>query len=372
MKKFLTLALCLVAAGGAFAQNATDLKARYNEGKNEYEAYDDARTKQMINPNDKSIDPVGMAQHLINGYNIFMEVLPQDSLPNEKGKVKPKYSKDIISKINGHYNDYFNGAINFYNDKKFYPEAYTLFMLYGELPSSPNATKFMQETPDSTINMAFFNAGISAYASNELPAAIKAFKKARLNNSDNPQNYIYELACWQYMAQKDSTIEAEAEKQISEIAKAGFDKFGTSQMLFVNNIVNSLVQAQRNDEALAFINDLIAKNPNNAALYGLRAFVYDRLGKDDESVADYRKAASFQDAEFDTLRLASRKIFQEGTKKWNAIEGAAPEARADVKTNYFEASKAIAERAKQLNPDDSDVDYILENINYALDTYFNK
>lgn len=43
-----------------------------------------------------------------------------------------------------------------------------------------------------------------------------------------------------------------------------------------------------------------------------------------------------------------------------------------MKTNYFEASKAIAERAKQLNPDDSDVDYILENINYALDTYFNK
>lgn len=371
MKKFLTLALCLAVAGGAFAQTA-DLKTRYNEGKKEYSDYDDARTKQMINPNDKSINPVEMAQHLINGYNIFMEVLPQDSLPDQKGKVKPKYSKDIINKINEHYNDYFNGAIAFYNDKKYYPEAYTLFMLYGDLPSSPNATKMMQATPDSTKNMAFFNAGISAYASNELPAAAQAFKKARLNNSDNPQNYIYELACWQYMAQNDSTLEKDAEKQIEEIARAGYDKFGISQMLFVNNIINSYIQKQRNDDALAFINELIAKNPENPSLYGLRAFVYDRIGNDDASVADYRKAAGFADADFDTLRLASRKIFQEGTKKWNAIEGAAPEARADVKTNYFEAAKTIAERAKQLNPDDSDVDYILENINYALDTYFNK
>lgn len=365
------MALCLSVAGMTFAQTA-DLKARYNEGKKEYEAYDDARTKQMINPNDQSVNPVDMAQHLVNGYNIFMEVLPQDSLPNEKGKIKPKYSKDIISKINGHFNDYFNGAIAFYNAKKYYPEAYNLFMLYGELPSSPNATKFMIETPDSTVNASFFNAGIAAYASNELDAAAKAFKKARLNNSDNPQNYIYELACWQYMAQNDSTLENEAQKQIEEIARAGYDKFGTSQMLFINNIVNSYIQAQRTAEALAFVNDLIAKNPENSALYGLRAFVYDRAGKDDESVADYRKAASFADAEFDTLRLASRKIFQEGTKKWNSIEGPAPEARADVKTNYFEAAKTIAERAKQLNPDDSDVNYILENINYALDTYFNK
>lgn len=365
------MALCLGVAGMTFAQTA-DLKARFNEGKNEFAAYDEARTKQMINPNDESINPVDMAQHLINGYNIFMEILPQDSVPNEKGKIKPKYSKDIVNKINAYYNDFFNGAINFYNAKKYYPEAYNLFMLYGDLPSTTYANKFVQATPDSTVNMAYFNAGIAAYASNELPAAAKAFKKARLNNSDNAQNYIYELACWQYMAQNDSTMEKEAQKQIEEIAMAGYNKFGISQMLFINNIINSYIQDQRNAEAMAFINDLIAKNPENSTLYGLRAFIYDREGKDEESVADFRKAASFADAEFDTLRLASRKIFQEGTKKWNAIEGAAPEDRADVKTNYFEAAKAIAERAKQLNPDDSDVNYILENIDYALDTYFNK
>lgn len=43
-----------------------------------------------------------------------------------------------------------------------------------------------------------------------------------------------------------------------------------------------------------------------------------------------------------------------------------------MKVNYFEAAKAIADRAKSMNPDDSDVNYVLENINYALDTYFNK
>ncbi len=55
---------------------------------------------------------------------------------------------------------------------------------------------------------------------------------------------------------------------------------------------------------------------------------------------------------------------------WNNIEGNQPEKRQDVKVNYFEAAKSIAERAQALDPSDSDVNYILENINYALETYF--
>ena len=55
----------------------------------------------------------------------------------------------------------------------------------------------------------------------------------------------------------------------------------------------------------------------------------------------------------------------------NTIEGPQPEKRNDVKVNYFEAAKKIAEKAKAIKADDSDIDYILENINYALETYFN-
>ena len=402
MKKLLTLALCLGAVTAVNAQKAVvdqaaklsgkedklpqareliqqaiqnpetakDARTYFVGGKLEYDVYDKARTKQMINPKDESLNPLEMANEVVNGYNLFMQALPLDSVPNEKGQIKPKYSKDIAAKVNDHYQDYWNAAITFYNNKNYYPEAYEAFMIYGNLPKSPLANKFVAAMPDSVANQAFFNAGLSAYAANKLPESAAAFKKGRLNGSDNVQNYIYELACWQYMAQKDSTMEAPAKDAIEEIATAGYKKFGISEMLFIRNLLNAWVQDGKNQQALDLLSEQMGANPDNAALYGLRAYVYDRMNKDEEAIADYLKAASLPDADFETLKAASRKLFNVGAVKLNSLESSDAAGRQQVKAQYFDTAKTIADKAKSLNPDDSGIDTIIENIDYALTTYF--
>lgn len=403
MKKILTFALCVAAAGSMSAQKQVvdqaqklagkndkiaeargliqqaasnpetqnDARTYFVAGKIEYDAFDNSFKKQMINPNDPSIKPLEMGEQLINGYNNFIKALSLDSVPNAKGEIKPKFSKDIASRLSGHFNDYFNAGGSFYNEKKFYPEAYEAFMIYGQMPSKPYASKEVKATPDSVVNTAFFNAGISAYAGNNLEAGANAFKHARLNNSDNPQNYIYELACWQYLAGQDSTKVDRAKNEILEIAQAGHKKFGLSQPIFVNNLINSLVLDNKIDEALAEVNTLVAANPENASLYGLRGYVNDRKGDDEASVEDYKKAASLPDVDFETLKNAAKKIFKVGTQKWNNIEGATPEQRNEIKTKYFQYAKDITDKAKTMNAEDSDLQYVIENIDYALETFFN-
>lgn len=402
MKKILTIALCFVAIGSISAQKQVvdqaaklsgktdkiaeardlikqaasnpetqnDARTYYVAGKIEFDAFDDGFKKQMINPKDKSINPVAMGEQLINGYNQFIKALSLDSVPNAKGEIKPKYSKDIASKINGHYNDFFNAGGTFYNEKKYYPEAYDAFMIYGELPAKSFADKSVKSTPDSVVNTAFFNAGLSAYAGNNLEASAKAFRSARLNNSDNNQNYVYEIACWQYLAQQDSTKTDQAKAQIKEIAQAGFDKFGMAEPLFLNNLINSYVLDNQLDKAIAVIDKLLIDNPNTASLYGLRGYINDRKGDDEASVADYKKAVGIENVDFETLKNAAKKIFKVGTQKWNNIEGATPEQRNDIKVNYFQFAKGITDKAKALNTD-SDLDYVIENIDYALETFFN-
>jgi len=403
MKKILTIALCVAAAGSMSAQKQVVDKAAKLAGKNdkiaeargliqqaaanpetqneprtyfiagkiEFDAFDNMFKKQMINPKDPSVKPLEMGEQLLNGYDMFVKALSLDSVPNAKGEVKPKFSKDIASKINGHFNDFFNAGGTFYNEKKFYPEAYNAFMIYGEMPTKSFASKEVKATPDSVVNTAFFNAGVSAYAGNNLVAGANAFKHARLNNSDNHQNYVYEIACWQYLAGQDSTKVDQAKKEIMEIAEAGHKKFGISQPLFINNLINSLVLDNQIDKALAEVNTLISENPNNASLYGLRGYVNDRKGDDDASVEDYKKAASLPDVDFETLKNASKKIFKVGTQKWNKIEGATPEQRNEIKTNYFQFAKEITDKAKAMNASDSDLQYVIENIDYALETFFN-
>lgn len=402
MKKILTLALCLTAVGSMSAQKesvdqasklsgkidkiaearalinqakenpatANDVRTYYVAGKIEFDAFDEAFKKRAINPEDPAVNILDMGMELINGYNEFLKALPLDSVPNDKGQIKPKHSKDMVGKINSHHNDYFNYGGEMFNNKHYYPEAYDAFMIYGDIASQPWADKNIQAVPDSMVALAYHYAGIGAFSGNNLNDALKAFGKARKAGITDPQNYVYEIACWQNLVLRDSTLEETAKREIENVAREGYNNFGISNPLFINNLVNSLLQQNRYDDAVALISEQLGKTPNQPFLYGLRGYVNDRKGDDEASIADYRKAADFENADIETLKNASKKIYTTGTVKWNAIEGNQPEARQNVKTNYFEAAKAIAERAKALDPSDSDVQYILDNINYALETYF--
>ena len=209
MKKVITMALCLTAVGSLSAQKvnvdnakklsgkfdkieeartlirqamenpetANDAQTYYVAGKIEFDAYDKGLQAGMINPEDPSANPEAMAQELLNGYNYFLKALPLDSVPNEKGEIKPKVSKDIVNKISGHTNDFFAKAgATMYEMKKYYPEAYQSFMIYADMPDQAFLGNKAPKLDDTSRALAYFNAGLSAYVGNELIDAANAFR----------------------------------------------------------------------------------------------------------------------------------------------------------------------------------------------------
>ncbi len=400
MKKLMTFALCFAAIGSMSAQKANveaakklsgkpdkiaearsliqqamenpetanDAQTYFIAGKIEFDAFDKDFTNAMINP--ASVDKIKMGENLINGYHNFVKALPLAAVPNEKGKVDTKTPKTIANTLKGHVNDYFSAGADFFNGQKVYPEAYEAFMIYADMPEQDFMQGEKLELPAADRGTAYFNAGLAAYSGNEIYKSAEAFRKARNAGYEDKQAYVYEIACWQAAAQRDSTMEQTAKEKIMEVAEAGDKKFGMEEPIFINNIVNFLVTDGKNDQAVAKVTELIAANPDNAGLYGLRGFVYDRMGKDTESVEDYRKAASIPNVDFETLKNAGKKIYRVGADKWNAIEGNSEQdraTRADIKTNYFEAAKSIAEKAKSMGQgSDGDLDYLIESIDYTL------
>ncbi|MDE7412869.1 MAG: hypothetical protein K2N05_03635 [Muribaculaceae bacterium] len=343
----------------------------FTAGKIEFDAFDSAKRKQALNPNDKDVNPLNMGQQLINGYNNMVLVMPLDQEPNEKGEIKPKYTKDALKQINGHFDDYWNGALAFYQEQKYYPEAYNAFLIYGSLPTSEYADKKVAATPDSLYNQALFNAGVCAYSGNSLKEAADAFKKARMQGTSNEQNYVYEIACWQNLASKDSTLAEASKNEINAIARAGYEKFGMDQPIFINNLVNSLVFDDKLDEAIDLINSQIQKTPEIASLYGLLGFTYDRKGDDDASVAAYKKAASLPGIDAENLKLVCKKLYRVGASLRENMNPADKAAKENIKNEYFLAAKDAALKAKELSPETThDMDSWIENIDYALDQYF--
>lgn len=407
MKKFITVMLFLGALSPIFAQKAlvdqaeklsgkagkleearglikqaitnpeTKDQARtyYVAGKIELDAFDNGFKTKMINPNDPSAQGPVMADELMNAYNYFLQALPLDSLPNEKGQVKPKYSKDIYNKLKGHASDFFTAGADYFNDKMYYPQAYEAFMVFGDLPN----TLYAGETApfdSQQVASAYFNAGLAAYSGNQVEASADAFKKARLAGYEQPEAYIYEIACWQNLAQTDENRAAEAQAKIYDVAKAGNDKFGIEQPLFLNNMINSLVSDNKMDEAITLLNNLISQNPAVPNLYGLRGYVYDRMENNDLSEADYRKASSLDGVDYETLKNTSKKLYRIGTEKLNSVEGASAEANAarqNIKNNYFLEAQKIAQKAAAMEEgqNDPDIQNVLESIDYSITTYFN-
>lgn len=399
MKKLITIALCGAAVLTTFAQKANVEQAKklsgkldkieearslikeaiqnpetsqdattfYTAGKIEWDAYEKNQAKQMVDPN--SVDPVEMGQQLINGYNYFLQVFPLDQLPNEKGEVKPKYIKDLQKKIASKEINFWESGAHFYGAYKFYPQAYTAFMIFGDMADLPELGKNAPATADTLRATSYFNAGISAWSADKIDEAAVAFRKARENHYTQPEAYIYEIACWQNIEQRDSTREDEARDRIFEAAKGGYDMFGLNQPVFLNNMVNSMLNSNKENEALGIVNDAIQKYPDKASLYGLRAFINDRMKNEEASEADYRKAAEMDDIDYETMRNAVTKLLRIGQEKWNEIELGDPDIRAkkeNIRKNYFEVAKKYAEKAKTLTEDQGDMDYLLESIDYQL------
>lgn len=402
MKKVLTMALCVAAVGAMNAQKATVdqvkkmvgksdkvaearslIKQAMNDpetandaytystaGKVEFGAFDDGIKKLMLNKDDASVDKMEMGRELINGYNYYLKGMELDAMPNAKGEIKPKYTKDMASQISGHHNDYFTYGGELYNKKHYYPDAYNAFMIYGDIPGYEWASKEVKMVPDTTLALAYYYAGISAYSGNNLEDALKALKKARKHGITDSQSYVYEIACWQNMLSRDSTLANQSKVAIEEIAKEGYKNFGISQPLFINSLASAFVDDERYDEALNLTNGQIAQTPDIPILYSLRAWIYDRKGDDMAALADYEKGASFENADVETLNRAARKLYNHGTVVWNSIEGNDNAKRQEVKTKYWDKAKELLNRSLKLDPSNPEAETILDSVNYALETYF--
>lgn len=337
-------------------------------GNIELDAFDNGYKTKLINPNDPSAKGSVLADELLAAYNYYLKVLDM-----EQDQPKPKYSKDAIKKISGHASDFFTAGADYYNEQAFYPQAFNAFMIYGDLPSGVLEREAANFDP-LQIATSYFNAGLAANQGGNYDASAQAFKKSRLAGYDKPEAAIYEIACWQTIAQKEENRASEAQKQIKDAAQFGIDKFGIQEPIFINNLVNSMVNDGEMDQAVEMVSDLIAQNPEVANLYGLRGYIYDRQEKDDLSEADYRKASSLPSADFETIKNTANKLYRIGANKLNALEGSAADtnaARQDIKVNYFIAAQDLAYKANDMQPGDSYIQNLLDSIEYALTTFFN-
>lgn len=391
MKRLLlTVALCVAASSASFAQKkavkeaqgiAKGDKADFTEARalikgalENPESKDDAqtwyvagfiedqqfsaeRTKQILGqqPN----EPV-MYDALIAILPYFKKAYELDQLPNEKGKIKPRFSKDIKSILSADHVYYFNGGA-YYFDQKDYKKAYDFFNQYLEISELPMFEGTQTAEKDSTFMTVQFYAAVAATQLGDSPTAIKALSRAK--DTDFRQNDIYQYLAYEYQQAKDTV-------NFEKVLEEGMAKFPNEEY-YLMNLINNYIYSGRNEKAIEYLNTAIAKDPNNSQLYHVMGMVYETGLKDYANAEKYfSKALELNPEAVESLSSLGRVYYNQGVNKQgeaNMINDSKKyQEELTVAKDLFKKALPYFEKAHQLKPDESEYKIALRGIYYNL------
>lgn len=311
MKKLSILAMCVAATFGASAQMDVVKEA---EGKTKGMTPDYAQALEIIQPaltNDatkglaqtwyvagkaafgnydkmfanktlgQDVDDKTMGHSLIDGYTYMMTALPLDSVTDAKGKVKTKYSKDIVKAVTENFNNYNNAAILLWEAQD-YDGAYQAWDIYLSLPNDARLGKNAPAAPaDTIVSELTYNKGLAAWQAGNIPAARKDLAKALKLGYNKKNLYDYAIS----LAYQEGDEDA-----VYNLAKEALPLYGSEDTKYMQLIINNHISKKEYDKAKQMLNEAIAANPNDSQYYLLLGLLATEQKDPVEAEANYTKA----------------------------------------------------------------------------------
>lgn len=334
-----------------------DAKTWYVAGFIEDQQFSTERTKQVLGqqPN----EPV-MYEALGSILPYFEKAYELDQRPNAKGKVKPKYTKDIKSILGANHVYYINGGA-YYFDQKDYKKAYDFFEQYLKISDMPMFEGEQVAERDSNFMTVQFYAAVAATQLNDHEVAVKALERAK--NTDYRANDIYQYLCYEYEQAKDTV---NLEKTLEE----GMQKF-PDEPYYLLSLINNYIYSNRNEKAIEYLNTAISKDANNAQLYDVMGRVYETGLKDYAKAEEYYKKALELNPEYiESISNLGRVYFNQGVNKQgeaNMINDAKQyQEELGKAKEFFKQAMPYFEKAHQMKPDEREYMIALRGIYYNL------
>ena len=326
----------------------------YIPGKAAYSQYDDLLGKKAFGKLPEGGE-VLMGNLLLDGFDYYTKALPLDSLPNEKGKIKPKYSKEINNTIAGHYTDYNNAAIAFWEAKD-YDKAYQAWELFCTIPAS-----FKVNAPaDTTMGEIRYNQALAAWQNEKYDAALQSFLKAKDLGYNKKNLYDYAIAV---------ASQAKNDDAVYNLAKEAQALYGKEDPNYVGYMINRYLQNKEFDQAFAIIDDAIATDPNNAQYYVVKGILLGETDKKAEAKELYKKALTIDAYNSMALYQYGRALCEEAYALGEVAPTSPKESQeffdSKIKPLFLEAAEYL-ENAYNVDNNNTDALRYLENVYYNL------
>ena len=337
-----------------------DAKTWYVAGFIEDQQFSNERTKQVLG---QQPDEPFMYEALGSILPYFEKAYELDQLPNEKGKVKPKFTKDIKGILGANHVYYINGGA-YYFDQKDYNKAYDFFEQYLKISDMPMFKGEAVAERDSNFMTVQFYAAAAASLAKDSRLAIAALERAK--NTPYRQYDVYQYLCYEYGEARTAQDSVMLEKTFEE----GMQVFPDSAF-FLNNLINTYIYSNRNEKALEMLNVAIQKNPNDANLYNVMGRVYETGLKDYANAEKNFQIALEKDPNLtDALSNIGRIYYNQGVNKLseaNMINDSKKyQEELGMAKDLFKKALPYYKKAHEAEPEKMDNMIALRGIYYNL------
>lgn len=302
-------------------------------------------------------------------YSALLKIIPYfekadslDQLPNEKGKVKPKYRKDMKAIITANVNFYPNAGVYFYNKEDF-KNAFQAFKQYIDIPDMPmfqeDKTPVVKKEDESYLQIKY-NAAVIASVLEEHSMAIKLLES--MKNSGYEENDIFRRLTYEYNQQADSTA-------LLSTLKEGVEKFPGDEY-FLLYLVEKNIQSGQLQDAVVYINLAIEHKPDDPILYDALGVIYENMDQPEKSIQNYEKALALDPGFAKALKHSGMVYYNLGVKARGNADESADKKLADEEyaksIDHFKTALPLFEKAYSIEASDKETIFCLRNIYYSL------
>ena len=334
-------------------------EAWFIAGKVEGKQFDMESAKELIKQTPNEAVMYGALKNIKSYFEVSDSL---DILPDAKGKVKPKYRKDMKAIMSANRLHYLNGGVYYYNNRE-YQNAYDLFQQFFDIPKMEMFEGDNIAEKDTAYAQYRYYAGLSYAQFEEDTAKVISYFEGMKENNGYNENEIYQQLCILYGQVKDTV-------NMMITLQEGAQKF-PDESYYLLNLINRYIFSNQGDEAIEMLTKAITITPDRAELYNVLGFVYENSKKDSEAAKiNYEKALSIDSEYTEATGNLGRIYFN------RAVE--AQVAANEIKDNrQYEAAKAQAhemfkealpyfEKAHQMKPEERDYMIALSRIYYIL------
>ena len=305
-------------------------------------------------------DTLVKGKALMESYDYFVNAVKLDQLPDAKGKVKLRFSKDIKGYLKDYYTIQQNliayGAYQF--EKKNYEGAVKTFEAYLEIPKMPLMNNEIKM--DSTYNMITYYTAAAAANAKMNDKAISIYEG--LKDKKYETKSVYQSLYQEYVEKKDTA-------NFVKTLKEGTDLF-PADVWFLQNLINYYIFSGKTKEALDYLDKAIEREPNLAHYRYVKGNLDESLGNIDEAILAFDKAIELDPTMADAYAGKGRLYFNKAVKMSDAANKIKDNKLYNIESkkvdDAFRVSLPFFKKAAELNPKEIEFKKTLKTLYYRL------